>query len=314
MQDNRPGVYAEGDNIIYRASALGHPLCQLFAARSGLDRRPFPISIQRGMDEGTALEGTILNLLYDRYNFSFAYESQFVVELNVGAWNGKTFIVRGKVDEIGSDDGTRRPIDVKALTQDQIDAPTPERYLWQQSVYTHGLNADKYYMPIFNKATWEIEDRSLVPLVPKYSREQIRDRIIEVERAFFENEMPPCPGEFGCQYWYLHEEKPKEELPEKVVAIARARIILNRRINSLTDARKILDGKIKEQLSTDLSYTLDGYTVTVYANPSRFNTKAAQKLLSEADIDWQNDPEFTIPGEGTQVRFTASKRGLDSGG
>ena len=51
------------------------------------------------------------------------------------------------------------------------------------------------------------------------------------------------------------------------------------------------------------------YTVSVIANPSKFNTKAAQALLTDAGIDWKNDPDFQIPGVGTQLRVTKPRKG-----
>lgn len=326
MSDNRPAVYLEGDTVIYRASALGHCLRELWAARCGMERKPIPQVIQQGMDEGTNLEPVILNLLYERHGFSFAYDQQgqqFQVELNLGAWNGKTLIVRGRVDEVGTGPNlnppVNLPIDVKALTQDQISdifdkARFPERYAWQQSVYAHGMGTDYFYMPIFNKGTWEIEPFSLIPMHPMKTREEIRDRVLQVEEAFANNTMPDdCPASFGCPYFYLHEQKLPDVIPEDAVALCKARIRLSEKIKIFEAARKTLDSKIKVKLSTEVAYYLDNYTITLYPNPRKFNTDAAKKLLTEAEVDWQNDPDFWIEGTGTQLRMTPRKEKDDTG-
>lgn len=307
MQDNRPAVYLEGDTVVYRASALGHCLRSLWAARNAMDAKPFPKAIQDAMDEGTELESHILNLLYEEHHWGFARDGQqFQVELVVGAWNGKTLIVRGKMDE-RRDDGY--PVDVKAVSESFFTHPIPDYYLWQQSVYAIGLGKDRYYMPIYNKDTEKLWDPSLVALVPKYNREQIRDRVLQVEEAFYENKMPDCTNEYGCPYYYLHEQKPTDVLPEPAVLLVRARIKLSEKIKTLEAARKKLDEAISPKLDQDVTYYLDGYSVVMFLNPARFNTDAAKRLLTEAEVDWKNDPDFWIEGKGTQLRMTPKKGG-----
>lgn len=281
----------------------------LWAARSGLEPKPFPTRIQRAMDEGTELESTILEQLYTDHGFSFDYGGQqFQVELVVGAWNGITLIVRGKMDE----KAYGRPVDVKAFSQSSVDDyrdnGMPERYKWQQSVYCHGNGSDAFYMPIYNKDTGKIEPWTLEPLQPPYSREQIRDRVLEVEEWIDKGTMPDtCTLEYPCQYYYLHEQVQRDELPTEVEQMVRARIALTRKIETFTNARKTLDNAIKPRLSADGSYTFEGYSVSVVPNARRFNTDAAKGLLTAAEVDWQNDPDFWVPGEGTYLRVTKPK-------
>lgn len=281
----------------------------LWAARSGLEPKPFPAPIQKAMDEGTELESTILEQLYTDHGFAFDYGGQqFQVELVVGAWNGKTLIVRGKMDE----KAFGRPVDVKAMSQSTIDSlrgsSLYRKYEWQQSVYCVGMGADMYYMPIYNKDTGKIEPWSVKPLFPRYSRDDIRDRVMQVEEWNEKGTMPDeCPAEYGCQYYYLHDNQQKDELPTEVHQLVRARINLSRKIETLTNARKTLDNVIKPKLNADGSYTFEGYSVSVVPNSRRFNTDAAKGLLTEAEVDWQNDPDFWIPGEGNYLRVTKPK-------
>jgi hypothetical protein len=324
MPDNRPAVYLEDERVIYRASALGHCLRALWAARNNMERRPLPQVVQQGMDEGTNLEPIILDLLFEKYGFTFADGSQSQVELNVGAWNGKTLIVRGKLDEIGCryDDSLsresqqHRPIDVKALPQDAVEKYRTRglmafpAYAWQQSVYAHGYGSDSFYMPIFHKGTWEIEEWTLEPIAPPYTVDQIRDRVLQVEEAYADNVMPEeCDGDFGCPYFYLHEQKPVDELPEESVLLVSARIKLGKRETILKNAKAEIDKKLKELLTQDMTYHFDGYTISVFGNPRRFNTDKAKAILTEAEIDWESDDLFWIPGKGTQVRFNPPKKG-----
>lgn len=328
MQDNRPAVYLEEGAVIYRASAIGHCLRMLWAARSNMPARPFPKVIQAAMDKGTEMEAHILNVLYEDFNFTYGYQGQqFQVELPLGTFNGYRILVRGAVDEIGHpvDRPPARPIDVKHFGQSLVDEYRTKgilgipRYAWQQSAYAHGFNSPEFYMPIYNKDTAKIEPWSVNPIPAPYTIEQIRDRVMTVEEAFQDNEMPAeCPAEYGCQYYYLHDEKTVGDLPEDARVLLIARINLDKKLAIFSGAREKLNEAIREKLPQDVAFHLtmdDGtYSVTVIANPDKFNTKAAKEVLTAAQVDWQNDPEFIVPGVGTQLRVTKPKGKGGSGG
>lgn len=320
-QDNRPAVYLEGNTAIYRASAMGHCVRMLWAARSGMDARPIPEKIKKAMDEGTELEPIILNMLYEDHDFTYGYQgqgSQFQIELDVGTFNGIRCVIRGKVDEIGHQ--LSNPlhgdltIDVKAFKQPLVDEYHTKgimgipRYAWQQTAYGIGYGKQHFLMPIYNKDTEKIEEWSLEPVPVPLTFEHLRNRVMEVEEAIADGKMPEeCPAEFGCQYYYLHDQKVVDELPEDAKVMLVARINLSRKIDTLTSAKKKLDEAIRPKLSQDVAYHLEGHTITVIANPAKFNTNAAKALLTEAAVDWQNDPDFWIPGDGTQLRVNKPK-------
>jgi len=319
-QDNRPAVYLEGNTAIYRASAIGHCTRMLWAARSGMDARPIPPPIRKAMDEGTELEPIILEKLYTDHDFTFGYQGQqFQIELDLGTFNGIRVVVRGKVDEIGNPASKPQygplTIDVKAFGQRLVDEYHAkgilgiEHYAWQQSAYGHGYGKEYFYMPIYNKDTGLIEPWSLEPIRVPIGFEQIRERIMAVEEHIANGTMPDdCPAEFGCQYPYLHDQKPVDHLPEAARLLLVARINLDDKIKTLSNAKDTLNDAIKEKLTPNVTYHLATdnitYTVTVIANPDKFNTNAAKALLTAAEVDWQNDPDFIVPGEGTQLRVT----------
>lgn len=323
MQDNRPAVYLEGDTAVYRASAIGHCPRMLWAARTGMDRRPLPNVIQRAMDEGTALEADILAMLYEDHDWTFGYQGQqFQVELPLGTFNGIRVIVRGAVDEIGhpANRPPPRPIDVKKFGKTLLDTYRSKgimgipRYAWQQSAYAHGFDSPEFYMPIYNKATGKIEEWTLQPLAPPFTLEQIRDRVMGIEEAVADGKMPEeCPAEYGCQYYYLHDEKLKAPVPDDARMLLIARINLDAKIKTFSDARDKLNDAIKGKLVQDVAFHLDmedgSYSVTVFANPDKFNTNAAKEVLTTAGVKWENDPEFIVPGVGTQLRVTKPKKG-----
>lgn len=324
MQDNRPAVYLEGSTAIYRSSALGHCLRMLWAARGNLPARPFPAAIQNAMDEGTDLEQRILTELYEKHDFTYGYQGQqFKVELDCGTWNGIRCVVRGAVDEIGhvsTHEMGDLTVDVKAFGQRLVDEYRTKgimglpRYAWQQSAYAQAFGKSHFYMPIWNKQKEEIEPWSLNPIPVPYGSGDIRNRVMTVEEAFEANKMPEeCPAEYGCQYYYLHDEKVVADLPDDAKLLLIARINLDQKIKTFSDARDKLNDAIKGKLPQDVAFHLtmdDGvYSVTVFANPDKFNTNAAKEVLTIAGVDWQNDTEFIVPGVGTQLRVTKPKKG-----
>jgi hypothetical protein len=272
------------------------------------------------MDEGTALEPTILDILLNVHDFHFVEDSrQHKIEINCGAFNNKTLWVRGAVDAIvwGGGNARQIPVDVKAFTNDdaelfhnrQFDHPGFRRYAYQQSAYAIGCNTDHFIMPIFNKGTWQVERWSLVPHRIVVSREEIIQRVLDIEQAYSDLKMPQeCPSDFGCPYPYLHDSSPREDVPEAAQRLVDARISLSQKIRTLEAARLYLDGQIAKHLTEGSTYTHDGHTVSLLHKPARFNIKAAQQLLTDADIDWQHDPDYIIPGEGTYIRVTPPKK------
>ena len=163
-------------------------------------------------------------------------------------------------------------------------------------------------MPIYNKSTEKIEEWTLDPIPPLFTRDQIRDRVLEVEEAFASGTMPEqCPADYACQYPYLHDARNVDTISDKLIPLVRTRIKLSEKIKTLDSARKKLDEAISAGVDQGITYSFDGYTITLITNPSRFNTVAAKQLLREAGIDYETDPMFVIPGEGTQLRMTPKR-------
>ena len=325
MSDDRPGVYVDNGITYYRASELGHCVRRLWAWRSGLERRPFPETIQKAMDTGTDLEPDILSDLMEYHNFVFAEDgAQKEVTYKVT----DNIVVIGHYDQYGHQlnsafnfEARNRPIDVKAFGQKLVTEyhtkgiTALQHYAWQQSVYALAGGHREFIMPIYNKDTETIEPWSLEPVIAPYDELDIYRRIMLVEEAYAKNEMPECTNEYGCPFYYLHD-KPKDAdaLPDPAVPFVRARIAINNKIKALQQALGIMNSKIIEQLPEGDSYNYDGYTVKVLPNPDRFNTDAAKALLTDAGIDWQHEEEYIIHGDGVQLRIDPPKKGKDQHG
>lgn len=290
-----------------------------------MDRRPIPDVIKKAMDEGTDMERMILDLLYTDHDFTFGYQGQqFGIELDCGTYNGIRCIVRGAVDEIGhqADNPPARPIDVKkfgkTLVQEYmtrgIMGVGEGRYAWQQSAYAHGYGSPDFIMPVYDKVTGKIIPKSLEPIMAPISFEQIRERVMTIEEYAADGKMPDdCSGDYACQYPYLHDQKAVDHLPDDAKALLIARINLDRKITVFTKAKDTLSEAIKGKLGPEVKFHLDlddgTYTISVVPNSDRFNTDAAKALLTDAKVDWANDPDFKIPGEGYKLVVTKPKKG-----
>lgn len=329
--NDRPIVYLSPDNNIptYRASALGSCLRALWAARSGMEAKPPPDHMLKVFAQGTNLESTILDLLYNEHNFTFqdgGAQKTVTLDLHVELPSGTLEHVRvtGHVDQYGciadpalsNADQLHFPIDVKAFAQSTVDNYRTKgllafpHYAWQQSVYALGLGHLKFYMPIYNKDTQRIEPWSLDPIAAPYDEQAIAERIALVESAFINSTIPDCTLNYPCPFYYLHDdEKPTNTpLSPNVDALISARIKIDHKIAVLTTAKKTLSDKISSQLpvgSFDSSLHPD-YSISIIPNPDRFNTAAAKSVLLDAGVDI-TDSEFVIKGVGNQLRVVPPK-------
>ena len=63
---------------------------------------------------------------------------------------------------------------------------------------------------------------------------------------------PPAPNEYGCPFFYLHDQqKESDQLPFKATPFVRARIKINDKIKALQKALGIMNKKIIEELPAD---------------------------------------------------------------
>ena len=85
MSDNRPSAYAEGKTSIYRASAAGHCITQLVAAKLGYKEDRFASAektLTNAAREGTLQEDIIVQTLKEEYGWR-VWGSQDEVEIRV---------------------------------------------------------------------------------------------------------------------------------------------------------------------------------------------------------------------------------------
>jgi hypothetical protein len=243
---NKPSVYwDEGlGRFVYRASALYSCPNILMAFRLGMEGASPPEWMQERYDEGHAQEALILDKLVKKHGFVLyaTGDEQMTVEKNIGT----TAMVRGHTDalsaggevEITSFNGVpgKQTINI-GLTVIDAKALAPEGYkkwvahnwrdypyyLWQQSFYVHGLDADGLVMAVKNKVTgavdvayWEraalavtmVDIVKSVMVIEKRARDMGNDALMAVD----------CdPLTYPCPFHFLHDGSEKKR--ELTVAV-----------------------------------------------------------------------------------------------
>lgn len=212
MSDDRPKVYSEGDQWVYRASSLGSCTRSLLFARRGLEPLPTPSWLQEKFDQGNAMEDTLMA--------QFAADQKVEVDgeqLEIELRTSPNTIVRGHIDGMARINDKRVVVDAKFVgvslwTDLRAKGITAfPHYAWQTSVYCHALEADEWCLAMGRKdedGNWTGEMHYLFG-TPTFTREDIVARIAEIE-AYMDSEiLPACPTppDYPCPYYYLHDDE-----------------------------------------------------------------------------------------------------------
>lgn len=196
MSDQRPIVYTEGEQVVYRASALGLPLRSLTAARLGYEPQAPPPIVRDAGREGTRLESEVKRLLG---------QPVFREQAEVGLRHRHT-LVRGHIDGCV----TAGLLEVKTCTDAGLAAWRVKRWearpgwAWQVSAYCHALGLDRLLMAVFARDTGELDQWETEP---PHDEGEVRHRLDTVEHWAARGELPLAnPGYPGFDpYSYLHK-------------------------------------------------------------------------------------------------------------
>lgn len=207
MGDDRGSVYMEGDRAIYRASAIGACLKELWAYRMGsFTPLAVPDAMQARFDDGHLHEGAVLEVLADRHGWALQDASQDEIEMDVSS----QVAIRGHVDGVGVGD-CKRVIEIKALAQSTFDEWRAKRwestlgvkYAKQLTVYMAALGLPALFV-VKNKNSGALDilhvDEAPADLVA------IQAHVLQVEGYARRGDTPPCETpSWICPFRYLHE-------------------------------------------------------------------------------------------------------------
>lgn len=230
MADNRPDVYEEGGQVVYRASSVGQCVRALVASGLGeqevfgADRRAL---LDRSAAEGNLHEQAVIDkLVGEGWKVIHAQET---VEIPVIPG----VIVRGHTDGVLQSPHHPNPqvlLEVKSMSTKQFDKWMKRRfdafpkYAFQISAYMRA-HPDLDALYVVKRREDGLLDRSaLSHSLPPVQWSVIRKKITTAERWRRKGELPPCDvkDQWGCPFFYLHEEADLEEvvIPDDEIRMA----------------------------------------------------------------------------------------------
>lgn len=257
MGDNRPSVYAEGDNIIYRASALGSCVKYLVASYLGYeDQRGQKMDdlLDRSANEGNLHEAAVIEKLRESEGLDVILQQE---EINIQIIP-KVF-VRGHCEGIlNYPDKPNELLEIKSMSTKQFAKwqnhkfGAFDRYAWQISAYMQNFpDYDVRYI-VKRREDGFITELSIPANQPPIPLSVIRKKVLTAERYRRKMELPPCDttNQWGCPVWYLHDEeeddKSSEPLTEEMVAILGELAKEYRELKAIEDAGKVAEESRKK--------------------------------------------------------------------
>jgi len=300
--DNRPPVYEDNGQWIYRASGVGK-LCErsLWLARTGHQPSPTPKTLQTAFVHSANGEDTVCAMAEKEYELQIV-DRQKVIDLPVT----NLARVRGSID--GTADG--RLIEIKCIRSEDwakrgqgIDMYPGWRE--QVNLYMRGLDMREGILLMGRKDSDGVVDAiSYTNFVyePRiYAK--IRNKIFAVETAALDGDPIDCAEEqWGCPYWQLHEGT-RVEVEE----------ISDPQANNLTTQIMKLQNQKKnvERQIADLKKQVDiwrdnhniGAAVIIAGKGGRYKVtriEPTKKVWDETKLDKDginiDDYRMTIPG------------------
>lgn len=261
MGDNRPSVYEREDGkIVYRSSDIGGCLIRLAAARQGLHKNE---PREGGRVAAVFEAGNEAEDKFFKENPDLAHYRQLEVVLPIT----NTVIVVGHLDAFV--DGL---IEVKSQSDKEFmewtwdcwtDHKLWVKYSWQVSVCMLGLGGDYGARVIrYNrdKGVWTTE----IVKQPFWTKEQVIERILEVESLACEDRLVCNTPDFFCPYPFLHSG-PEPVIDDRMEGLVSRYLQLKTMSDRVGGELKECKEEISKHLSTmesDKVLLMSGRTVS----------------------------------------------------
>lgn len=219
MGDDRPSVYRDGTNIVYRASALGECVRALLAMYDGVKpRRKAAMTelLELTAEEGNLHEGAVVANLQSVHRYELI-STQDTIEVPVIPG----VIVRGHVDARLMRD---RPTlaEVKSKSDKQFEIWMREKWAAfpnhaaQLTTYMRAYPDHDGLLAVKRRSDGKTVYEECAAGDPPMDWSDIRSKILTVEVARRNGLTPACDltgtRAFFCPMWFLHDEKDLEEL------------------------------------------------------------------------------------------------------
>lgn len=210
---DEPIVHERDGKIVYRASGIGGCLTALAAARQGMKKKGAYGKVVEVYEAGHRAEDRFFQLKPELNHFR---QMEVVLHLtpkinivgHLDAHNGGMHEVKSQSVEEWK----------KYRWNSWFNDPLWIKYSWQVSVCMLGLGTKKASVHRFNRVTEEIDTIELRE--PFWTREQVMERVMEIEALALEEELKCVTPSFFCDYPQLHGGAEIVEDDELEVAVA----------------------------------------------------------------------------------------------
>lgn len=224
MSDDRPVVYPEGDNWIYRASGSGACIRELVAIALGYDEqrgKKWDDLLERSAREGNFHEETIIRGFEESMDVEVISKQQ---EVNIQII--PHVFIRGHIEGIlayGEEMWEERPdelLEIKSMSNQQFQKwinhgfdkfPKNE---FQISTYMQAFPEFDVRYVVKRREDGQDNERVIKAGNPPIPFSKVRRKIILAEKYRRKGELPPCDTDlqWGCPVWYLHDEEDPEDV------------------------------------------------------------------------------------------------------
>lgn len=313
MSDNRPIVYYEGDNVIYRASSVGSCVRALVAA--GLEYEPVetPDYLSRAAAEGNLHEADIQNKVRAMGFQVDDSQPEIQIEITDGVF------LRGHMDGIVTGpaaenlvgklrNGSPQPdpnvnqmvLEAKTMSRSVFDSWKKRRfdskpaYAYQVTAYMKATGLPALYA--VKRRDDGLMEYTFLPETP-VPWETVEAKILKAEEWRLKGELPPCDIEntWGCAYWYLHEEddditNPADDLSETSKRLLAQIAPKYRDLKNIEKEAKSEAAQLKPQIHTLMggfdTVEVDGWRITwVVQERTGWNMDLLVADVAEGDFD-----------------------------
>lgn len=237
LQDNRPSVYWEGNNLIIRASSIGHPcLFELIAIGQGEQTTGLSSNMYRAFGEGHAAEPLIIEELKEKHGVRFLStqdEGELILPNQTFIrYHPDGIVFWEKLMWVAEIKNLSHDLWTKAVRNNNVGSVISE-YPWQLSVMMHAerlpgvwIARNKGYPPdrkTGEKPFCEEQGKLFIQKVeaPPISLDEIKEKAEKVregvlgEDVLESDRQCDTPNHFPCRFLYLRPEREEENMEDE---------------------------------------------------------------------------------------------------
>lgn len=331
MGDDRPTVYQEGDNWIYRASGSGSCVRHLVAIALGYDEqrgKKWDDLLDRSAKEGNLHEESVIKTFKESGLVEVTRQQE---EVNIQIIP-HVFIrghIEGLLTWVNFEPPLTELLEIKSMSTKQYQKWLSRqfeafpRYAAQISTYMEAFPENNVRYVVKRREDGLDTELKIEAGNPPIPFSEIRKKIIKAELYRRKGELPPCDTDlqWGCPVWYLHDE---EEDSEEAEPLSEEEVeLLGEMVEQFTQFKQIEDhGKEAERKRKDLSpkilnmlgkadqreFKFNGQNYRITRRKSSTTRIAKEKVIEVIGLDRIEEVETTTKFQYPVVQIVEQER------